>query len=50
MCLNCNVTLTVIVVEWKCRIEIVLQTVVVTDCKFNIVRFPCNGPVREVSP
>ena len=22
----------------------------VTDCNFNIVRFPCNGPVREVSP
>jgi len=21
----------------------------VTDCNFNIVRCPCNGPVREVS-
>jgi len=22
----------------------------VTDCDFNMVRCPCNGPVREVSP
>jgi len=32
---------------------IVLFTIVsscVTDCNCNIVRCPCNGPVREVSP
>ena len=32
---------------------IVLFTTVlscVTDCNFNIVRCPCNGPVSEVSP
>jgi len=32
---------------------IVLFTIVsscVTDCNFNTVRCPCNGPVREVSP
>ena len=32
---------------------VVLFTIVsscVTDCDFNIVTCPCNGPVREVSP